>query len=209
MLNISWVQCSTPESHICGSDYLFYHTTNCLLCEGSKSPLIGPHIQHVLWDCNSNPSKPPLWLHIELKGKQKPSIHRCAQKITWPLSNESCPYVQPLNMLPLNMARLFLIYETYLTTKLFFSPLYTAWNDVVHDGKQIMIMISIWGVMKLSPFAFLFPSALRHLSMTIMDRNTAVGFLPHHAEGAGHYIVVKSDRQSHKHWTGSCVQPDY
>lgn len=60
--------------------------------------------------------------------------------------------------------------------------------------------------MKLSPFAFLFPSALRRLSMTFMDRNTAVGFfLPHYAEGAGHYIVVESDQQPYKHGTGSCV----
>lgn len=39
---------SERESHICGSACLFYHTANCLFCEGSKSPLIGPHMQHVL-----------------------------------------------------------------------------------------------------------------------------------------------------------------
>lgn len=53
--------------------------------------------------------------------------------------------------------------------------------------------------MKLSPFAFLFPSAHRHLSMTFTGRTTAAGFLPRRAESAGDDIAVKSDPLSRKH----------
>lgn len=73
-------------------------------------------MEHVLWNCNLNPSNPLLWLHIELKWKQRASVRWCSPMenttkwITRALSKESCLHEVMWHM-TVNTSQWWFLYE--------------------------------------------------------------------------------------------------